>query len=309
VKWIVKLSQFLRKVLFFLLLAACLGPPVRAQSLGKADIGLSGSVDWEKGEMSAALSLNLKSSGIRLPTGRIRGEEILAGEYSRLLRPYLLSLRVDSSSTVEDYIHRGELDLGDLDKLLLDAQKIPPSFSADLSFITGRYTLNLKALSSLLTRRLGRVNIPRPLILSPTTDYTGVIIIADEELPVHGRNSSALVRTCLFPKIRDTGMREIYTRNMPDFSGPGGSAMVWYTGIESIFRPTPSGLEGNLAELAGPNPLRIFARGVFGVYPTDPIIDEEDALKIISSENNRRLLREGRVIFILNGNVLRNPLK
>lgn len=259
--------------------------------------------------MNAVLSLDLKSSGIRLPTERIRGEEILIDEYPRLIRPYILSLRADSSSTVEDYIRRGELKLNDLDNLLLEAQKIPPSLSADLSFITGRYILNLKDISSLLMQKPGRMNIPRPLLPAPTVDYTGVIIIADKELPIHGRNSSAMVRPCLFPKIWDTGMQEIYTRNMLDLSGPSGSVMVRYGDAEKIFRPTPSGLEGDLAELAGPRPLRIFARGVFGVYPADLIIDKEDALKIISSENNRRLLREGRVIFILNGDMLKDPLK
>jgi hypothetical protein len=295
------------KRILFLILAVLLSPQVQTQSPGKPIIDLSGSVEWEKGEINAALSLNLKSSGVRLPTGRIRGEEILIDEYPRILRPHVLSLQADSNSTIEDYIHRGELELSALDGFLLDAKKIPPSLSADLGFITGRYTLDLKELSSLVPRPLRRLDIPRPLIPSPAADYTGVIIIADRELPIHGRNSSALVRPCLFPKIWDSDMREVYTRNMTDPAGPG--VMVRYTAAENIFRPTPSGLDGDLAALAGPNPLRIFARGVFGIYPADPIIDKEDALKITSSENNRRLLREGRVIFVLNGDALKNPLK
>jgi hypothetical protein len=297
------------KRILFLLLAVVLSPQARSQSPGKSNIDLSGSVEWEKSEMNAALSLNLKSAGLSLPTGRIRGEEILSDEYPRLLRPSILSLQGDSNSTIEDYIRRGEMDLGVLDGFLLGAGKIPPSLSADLGFITGRYTLNLRDLVSLIPRPLKGPDIPRPLIPTPAADYTGIIIIADGELPVHGRNSSALARPCLFPKIWDTDMTEIYTRNMTDPSGPGGNALVRYTTAESIFRPTPSGLEGELAGLAGPNPLRIFARGVFGICPTDPIIDKEDALKIISGENNRRLLREGRVIFILNGDMLKAPLK
>jgi hypothetical protein len=302
------------KWILFPLLAAVLSSQAPAQSPGKTNIDLSGSVEWESGTINAALSLDLKSAGIRLPTGRIRGEEILLDEYPRILGPCILSLQADSSSTVGDYIRRGASDSGAvdalnvLDKLLREAGKTPPSLSADLGLMTGRYTLNLKALASLLPRPLRRVEIPRPLIPSPAADYTGIIIIADGELPVHGKNSSALVRPCLFPKIWDSDMTEIYTRNMTDPSGSGGSAMVRYAGPAAIFRPTPSGLEGDLAELVGPNPLRIFARRVFGVCPTDPIIDKEDALKIISRENNRRLLREGRVIFILNENTLKNPL-
>jgi hypothetical protein len=54
--------------------------------------------------------------------------------------------------------------------------------------------------------------------------------------------------------------------------------------------------------------LRIIARGVFGARPTDPIIDRDDALLILSTEANRRLLREGRIAIVLNSEVLKHPL-
>ena len=59
--------------------------------------------------------------------------------------------------------------------------------------------------------------------------------------------------------------------------------------------------------MGGPNPLRSIAREVFGIRPTDPVIDREDALLIISSEENRRLLREGKVVLILHQDVLTPP--
>jgi len=58
--------------------------------------------------------------------------------------------------------------------------------------------------------------------------------------------------------------------------------------------------------MSGTGPLRIFARGVFGIKPTDLIIDDSDALLIISSQENRRLLSEGRVVIILDEKVLRS---
>ena len=105
-------------------------------------------------------------------------------------------------------------------------------------------------------------------------------------------------------------MNLIYERNMVEpssvsFAGKDGTFMIFYAVADSIFRPTPSGLEGELASLLGPRPLRILARGVFGVTPTDPVIDRDDALKIISTENNRRLLREGRVALVLNEKMLK----
>jgi hypothetical protein len=64
-------------------------------------------------------------------------------------------------------------------------------------------------------------------------------------------------------------------------------------------RAVPSSLDEALVKRIGDNPLRIVARGLFGAVPTDPIIDRDDALLILSSEHNRQLLREGRIVIVL----------
>jgi hypothetical protein len=149
----------------------------------------------------------------------------------------------------------------------------------------------------------------RPLIQTPAAAYTGIIIIAEGELPIHGRNSGARLVPCLFPKIWDTDMNLIYERNMLETGENQRTAMVRYVPEEAIFRAAPSGMDGDLESLVGSNPLRIFARGVFGVRPTDPIIDRADALLILSTEENRRLLREGRVALVVSDDVLRSALE
>jgi hypothetical protein len=129
-------------------------------------------------------------------------------------------------------------------------------------------------------------------------------------LPVHGRNTSALISPCLFPKIWDTEMNLIYERNLTDpaLTSSGLRPIVRYAKREDIFRSTPSGIDNELIPLVGERPLRIFARSVFGAVPTDPVIDRSDAMLMISNENNRRLLREGRVVLVVNGEVLERPL-
>jgi hypothetical protein len=259
---------------------------------------VSHSANWIRGELNSQVSFNLAEAGIRLPTGRLLGENILSEAYPRLLRPALLSIRVDSSSTVRDLIDRNELFIRELDALSLEAERVPPSLSVDLTRMGGSYKFFFSKLSSILMLHRRPVTAPRPLITVPTVDYTGIIIIADEELSIHGRRTQAFVEPCLFPKIWDTNMNLIYEKNMVDPNIQG--LMVRYVTRDSIFRPTPSGIDGELAAFLGPNPLRILAREVFGASPTDPIIDREDALKILSSENNRRLLQEGRVALVLN---------
>ena len=257
------------------------------------------SVNWARGELSGQAGFNLAQAGLRLPTGRYQGEEALRQAYPQLLQPYLLSLRVDSSTTIRDLVDRGEISLGDLNRISREAEIAAPYLSTDLSRMISRFTIAINKISALFIRHRSISEPVRPLIPVHTPDYTGIVIIATDELPIQGRMSRALMEPCLFPKIWDTDMNLIYDQNMFE-SGRENEFMIRYAAAQDIFRPSPSGMDAELLAFAGSNPLRIIARGVFGANPTDPVIDRSDALIILSSENNRRLLREGRVVLVLN---------
>jgi hypothetical protein len=271
-------------------------------------IDIGGSIEWERMEINAAIALNLAQAGIRLPTGRAQAEEIITTEYPRLVQPFLLSIPVDSSSTIGDLIDRGEFSLQRAGTILLSARKIPSSLSPELTFLSTRYTVDLTRVSSALIRHSRPTEMPRPLIPTPAVPYTGIIIIANTALPIHGRNTSGLPLPCLFPKIWDTEMNLIYERNMISPEHIQSRGIVRYVPESGVFRPSPSGIAPELIPLVGDNPLRIIAREVFGIRPTDPVIDRADALLILSSEENRRLLREGRVLMVLDEGVLKTPL-
>jgi hypothetical protein len=153
---------------------------------------------------------------------------------------------------------------------------------------------------------------PSPVIrtLNPVSaaQYTGILIIASDELPIHGMRSSTRPVPCFFPKIWDSEMNLIFERSMLDVAAllERNATMVKYSAIQNVFQNNPSGLTPELQEVVGDRPLRIFAHGVFGIIPTDLIIDRSDALLIISSDVNRRLLSQGRVAIILDGSVLRH---
>jgi hypothetical protein len=265
-------------------------------------IRISGTVEWDTMQMKAQVSLDLTSAGIRLPSGRNQGESLLGSGYLRLIQPGILNLQVDSSSTIGDLVNRGEFSLLQADALAQGAKSVPPALSPDFSELSASYTMQLSSVSSALIRH----NSPSPVIrtLNPVSSaqYTGIIIIASENLPVHGKRSSTLPVPCLFPKIWDSDMNLIYEKNMLNTRS---TAMVRYASLQSIFQNNPSGLTPELIAAVGERPLRIFARGVFGINPTDLIIDNSDALIIISSESNRRLLTEGKVAIILDDSVLR----
>jgi hypothetical protein len=270
------------------------------------DLAIAGSVEWERMEITASVALSLSSAGIRLPTGRAQAEELISTEYLRLIRPALLSIPVDSSSTVEDLINRGDFSLQRMGSIALAARRVPPALSTDMASLTASYTIDLTHIGAALIRHTRPQDVIRPLRPTPAAAYTGIVIIANETLPVHGRNTRSMVLPCLFPKVWDTGMNLIYERNMMESERAQTAGIIRYVSASAIFRPTPSGLSPELAGLVGTNPLRIIAREVYGIRPTDPIIDQEDARIILSSEENIRHLREGRVAIVLNEQALKN---
>jgi hypothetical protein len=285
-----KLTAFL--TVFF----AAMGVFAQARS------AITGTVEWDTMRINAAISLDLASAGIRLPSGRTQGESLLSENYLRLIRPGILGLQVDSSSTVADLVERGEFSLLDAETIALRANSVPPALSPDMRNMIASYSIALSNVSSALMRH----NRPSPImrILNPVSAarYTGIIIIASENLPIHGMRSSAMPVPCLFPKIWDSEMNLVYERSMLETRD---ITMVRYSKEENIFQNNPTGLSQELRETVGDRPLRIFARGVFGIKPTDLIIDRNDALLIISNAENRRLLAEGRVAIILDESALR----
>jgi hypothetical protein len=294
---------------------------------GQAEAGISGSVEWDNLRINAVISLDLAKAGLKLPSGRTQGEALLNSGYLSVIQPCLLGLQVDSSSTVADLVNSRELNITHTESIARGANIIAPALSPDMKNITTSVTISISKMSAVLLRpwtgglqltenlyQTGgsyRIEnsyraspVPRTLIPVSTAQYTGIIIIALDELPIHGMKSSAMPVPCLFPKIWDSEMNLIYERNMLDPQSEN-TAMVRYSTAQNIFQKNPSGLSAELQKVVGDRPLRIFARGVFGIKPTDLIIERSDALVIISSEENRRLLSQGKVALIFDESVLR----
>jgi hypothetical protein len=273
---------------------------------GQARIGISGTVEWDRMEINAAVSLDLASAGLKIPAGRTQGEALIASEYIRLIRAGLLSLQIDSSSTFADLIERGEWTLSQMEDLVLQARSVPPALSHDFGSLSSAYTLGIGQISSALIRHTRPAQAPRTLNPVPAPAYTGIVIIASENLPVHGLRGTALVQPCIFPKIWDSDMNLIFERNMLD---PETDAAPHYFQTRDIFNNTPSGLSPEITAIVGNRPLRIIARGTFGITPTDLILGREDIMPVISTDGNRQLLREGKIAIILNEAVLRRVIE
>jgi hypothetical protein len=270
--------------------------PIAAASALDYRIDVSREVSWETRELTIRTVFDLASAGLKLPTGRSQAEVFADMEFPRLARPTLYKLPVDSSTTVESMIETGALTPADIGAIAAAANRSASVLSGDMRYLTTSYRIDLRVLAAGLVKHHQAAQPPKTIEPRATRPFTGIVIYADERLPVHGTRSSSFAAACFFPKIWDTDMTLVYERNMEDPETAKSRGVVRY-GYKHE--------DASYAERVGKNPLRILARGLFGALPTDPIIDRDDALKILSSEDNRALLKEGRVVLVLSEAALR----
>jgi hypothetical protein len=263
---------------------------------------VKGALDWEKMEISLEVSLDLAQSGYRLPAGRTASEAELGRRYPTLARPVLEALPVNSSATVGGYLEEGRLEPWFPDEAAAMAVSVPPFLSTDFRSIRSIYSLSLTAVAALIPPRQNAVLTVPPLNPVDAGTYTGIIVIADEELPVHGKRSTALPLPSFAPRLWDSDMELLFDRSKTQ----SGVVPFHYMNAGNILSSRPGGLSPAAEAVVGASPLRIIAGEVFGEHPTDLVIAAEDAKKILANEDNRRLLREGKLAIILNETVLKS---
>lgn len=259
-------------------------------SAQEARIDLVRSIDWTKQKLEATAVFDIASAGLKMPAGRTEAEIETDLAFPALVRPTVYGIGTDSSATLEQQLTQGAIGLADIEGAIAGAEQSPAVLSADLLTLTKTYVVDLAKLSSAMIRHRKPTEPPRVIQPRATKTYTGIVIYADEKLAVHGTHSEAFAAPCLFPKIWDSEMNLIFERNMVDPAVAKERAIVRYARKADAEKQ---------ADLAGDDPLRILATGLFGMNPTDPIVDRDDALKILSSDENRKLIRDGKIVIIL----------
>jgi len=157
------------------------------------------------------------------------------------------------------------------------------------------YSLGLDAVAALFLSGARPSSIRAPLQERPTRDYTGIVIYAKGELPVHGESISGKAEPCLFPRVYDDEMSLFLDRTIVAPEVLAGSGEVAEGGVLGY----ASTLGVETGKRVGEDPMRIMAKELFGDDRTDYIISREDALRILSSAANRELLRQGKVVVVL----------
>lgn len=254
------------------------------------------SVDWESGALFVRVRRPLPESGPNLPAGVAAVRSAIERDSAAIVIEQLRTLQYDSLRTVNDLLTEEPHLIGSLVAAASQAEMTDAHATTDLRNVDVIFQLDLyEALLGALLRHDRPLRLNVQLGWTPTTEYTGIVIYAADELVVHGTGQKARLQPALFPGIYHyTAGGEGVDRLMEAGNIDPEFALLWGP---VLYSDDVVGAE--LTERIGPRPLRIIAYGAFGRYPTDVVISHEDALQILASENNRSLIAEGRIAIIV----------
>ena len=247
-------------------------------------------VDWTKPAFFSTAELDISESNIILPSGRDAAKTILESKIPLLIKDPLLSLPVDSSLKLGDTVLQDTLSLEEITNIIQDGKQSASVYSNEKDSIIINHTIKLNDISSKLVKHSFPYKPNSPIEKTATRKYTGIIIDARGVLPVQGEFVTSTGNPCLFPKVWNEEMELIYEKNIEDSKVAKELGIVNYhwSSDENLYR-----------DRIGNDPLRITAKKIFGINRTDPVISKKDALKILSLDENRELLKQGRVIILL----------
>jgi hypothetical protein len=252
------------------------------------------SVNWKERSLSIRLELDLGLAGLKMPEARLEAERMVEKDLPGLAKDAVFSIQADSYRSVGDAVATLWIESEDLLSLASLAKPSGSTFSKDLRKFVSVYTLSLDDLTTLFLNGARPSPVRESLQSMPTRAYSGVIVYAKGDLPVHGETVAGRATPCLFPRIYDSDMNLVLDRSVvaPEaLSGKdgGGGGVLGYS----------DGLGAEAGSRVGADPLRVMALELFGDSRTDYVISREDALRILSSPGNRELLSRGRVVVVL----------
>ena len=273
-----KLSQEL--TLKLMVLTSILAVPVCAQTLLDTD--------WAGNEIVMTLTREVEEF---TPAERSRVYREAGSDMAGSFISAAADLQIDSATRLSDWILMNPRKLSDLTARIEAAPLEAGTYSREFGSLSLRYRIPLfpDIAGAFIEHRSG-YSPPASLFYVPSASFSGILIYASGELPVHGENRSAPLEPALFPRIWDSEMNLLFESRMMDREELLKSGPVGYA--ESLDAQT-------IAERIGRNPVRILARGVFGLTPTDPIIPRDDALAILNSPNGTELLRSGKIMIVI----------
>ncbi|MFW5843787.1 MAG: hypothetical protein ACOCW6_07660, partial [Spirochaetota bacterium] len=293
----------MRSGLFILCAIVVSGVSLGAQSVPASPDSLraSGVLDWTIGTLQMSVEAPLDPKSRNAPAEPHYREQAIHRRLPALIEGVLSNIFFDSSRTIGDVLEARPELIGNLYEVGENVEASYSRVAKDLSTVEVIYYLDLypEVIQTVHSPADPRP-LPRALGWHATDDFSGVVILASDLLPVRGEETTSLVRPALLPEILDTTLNPVLTAEHIEPEVFTDRGVVSYT--TSL---DPADWE----EVVGSSPLRILARETFGINRTDIIINRRDAGRLLSTETNRRVLSEGRVLVVIDSSVIRRSFR
>ncbi len=241
------------------------------------------------------ITLDIDRAGIPMPSGKNSAVNTVASRLPNLIKDPLLTLYVDSSRTLGDYILERKISLSQITDIVESGNKTLGYFDNKNSLFKMDHKLLLNQIGSLFTRHQSPYERRKSIETISSRAYSGIIIDARGQLPVHGEFVDAQAEPCLFPRVWNENMEIVYERNMAQNLEVKTNGVAGYDWSDD---------ESRYSQRVGADPLRISAKQIFGHNRTDLVISDDDALRIFSVPQNAGLLKNGKIVLLLNKDVL-----
>lgn len=247
-------------------------------------------INWVTREFFSDISLDTAAANIQMPSGKKTASNQITVKMPQLIQPPLLSLFTDNTNNLADMVITDQLSFDQVNNFIMNGYKTPDVFTKDMINLNTTNKLNVNDLSKLLVKHIYEYTPEKPIESVYSSVYTGIVIDARGEYTVHGEYVKSQVYPCFFPKIWDDKMNAIYEKNMAkaEMIKKEGFAGFHYTDNTADYE-----------NRVGADPLYIRATQVYGRNRTDPVIKHSDALKILTVPENVELLKQGKVIILL----------
>jgi hypothetical protein len=258
---------------------------------GEPGFTLESRVDWAAGTIGVQITRALDPATPSLARAKGDAQTEIESRGPGFILRAIAPVLIDSSHTFGDLLGADPALFARVNALVLDAPRDRLFLSPDFSALVAHYAVPLygpqgiatpffPSRESPLRRRLGYV---------ATRRFTGLLVYAKGMLPEMGTPRMAAARPAVFPRLWDEEMNLVLDRSMchPDALGKWG--MVGFA----------QSLDDDVVALrAGPLPLRLAARGVFGDRATDLVLPTQGARQLLTLPENIAMLQEGRIVIV-----------
>lgn len=260
-----------------------------------AETEISSSIDWQSGNVVVAMRFDIKDLSANPAEARAKARDIAAREIEAAFSDVMYATLYDSYRTVKDVAVADPGVMAALQEIGSAGTPAGTHMDTELETIVYRYEFRLYP--DIMSRFVAHSRTYEPvqtLGFVPASQYTGLVIYAKGAYPVHGESpvssNHAALEPSLRPKIYDTNMRLVAQAEMVDPERLVDWGVVGFT--EDIDHSLYSYRVGVL-------PLRTMARKLFGDNRTDIVIPVDVADKLLAAPENRRIIREGRILVII----------